>query len=193
MAVKNFTMDDAVEEMLSNITIRFSTEDDDKNSVDALFVSYVGPDPEASKAVAQSLVERLLASHREDLHRRLMGSLTFVQDELHKLSFRLAEEGRELAREKAANGTAATSMLALDYELRQSTYRSLFARNEELQLLASIYQRRGGMLQIVDPPQLGIPVEPNRMAFAIVGAIAGVVLGGAAFMGINRRQRRALA
>jgi uncharacterized protein involved in exopolysaccharide biosynthesis len=84
-------------------------------------------------------------------------------------------------------------MLALDYELRQSTYRSLFARNEELQLLASIYQRRGGMLQIVDPPQLGIPVEPNRMAFAIVGAIAGVVLGGAAFMGINRRQRRALA
>ena len=95
---------------------------------------------------------------------------------------------------RAADGPEAARLLALDYEILESTYKSVFAKLEDAQMASALEsEQRGEQFVIVDAAGLGAPVVPNRLAIAGLGALAGFVLGGMTVAGLGRRQRRALA
>jgi hypothetical protein len=82
------------------------------------------------------------------------------------------DKRHELALERAAHGPAAGAQLALDYELLASRYRAAFEKYEDIQTTLAMEQNdAAGALLVVDPP----------------------ALGGIAAVGLNRRQRQALA
>lgn len=47
--------------------------------------------------------------------------------------------------------------------------------------------------RILEAPQAGKAINPNRAGFAGLGALAGLIMGAMTLFGMGRRQRRLLA
>jgi uncharacterized protein involved in exopolysaccharide biosynthesis len=106
---------------------------------------------------------------------------------LEQLAVRVQKKGDELARHQAKNGPTAGGIIALDHELLVSSYKSMFAKHLDTELNAGLLEAR---FRILDAPQLGKEVTPNRAGFAGLGAFVGLAMGGMAVFGLDRRQRR---
>jgi hypothetical protein len=145
-----------------------------------------------AQKVTMKLTQQLINQTYRNRESRLFGTKDFLQSQLNKLATRLTDTGNQLARERATKRTA-NSILELDYELLVSTYKAVFAKHEDVQMMIDTEKRRGATFVIVDPANLGKAVSPNRIAFAGVGGLVGLSLGGIAIVGTNRRQRRMVA
>jgi hypothetical protein len=153
-------------------------------------VKYRAPDPASAQNFTAKLTTRLiqqdLSQHIDQLHEEEK----FLHEQLETLSARMRDKDEELAQLLAAKGERSVGMLALDRDLLVSSYKDLFAKHQDVQMAASLRQ---GRVSVVDPPQLGTEIVPNRAAFAGVGAFVGFAAGGVAVFGLGRRQRRLLA
>ena len=157
-------------------------------------VRYVGDNPEIARMVAQKLTMFLLAQFNRQRENWYDGTAVFLRGQLADLADRVAETGDELDREHAAHGPKSGRVLAIDYEQLVATYKATLAKLEDVQMaLALESQEKGTNLMIVDTANLGTPVVPNRTGIAGIGALVGLAVGGMALLGVNRRQRRALA
>lgn len=188
-------MDERVQKLRNDISIRLNFEGGSEQSGGSIVLRYVGYDPRTAQRVTQKLttflIQRDLAARTE----RVQGTNRFLDDELQKLAQRVSEQGDRVARERAAYGPGAAGGLALDYDLLQSRYRTLFGKREEAKMaLALENSDPSGSFQVVDSAFL--PLEhfsPNRWAITGVGALIGFAVGGMAVAGLYRRQRRVLA
>ncbi len=188
----NDSPDGLVEDMQKNIAVLFTPSTAGTNSIGHLVVRYVGSDPQTAQRVAQKLAQYLIEAAFRD--RQAMGSGDFLKRRLDVLAERLEAKGNDLARERAAKGPAAGRMLAIDYDLLLSTYKALFAKYEDAQLAYALEaEQKGAVFAVVDAANPGQPVPPHRLAIAGIGAMAGLILGGVGAIGLNRRQRRAIA
>lgn len=70
--------------------------------------------------------------------------------------------------------------LTRDYQTLQEMYRSLLSKKEESKLAASLEQRQiGEQFKILDPARVPVrPAGPNRRQINVLGALAGLLLGG---------------
>ena len=94
-----------------------------------------------------------------------------------------------LSRER--NGRGEAVIHTLDYEVLQSTYKTVSAKLEEARMTE--YQK-GLEMFVVDPPFLPeSPVGPDRKTIAAFGALGGCLFGLTAIGGLSRRRRRVLA
>jgi hypothetical protein len=155
-----------LEDLRNNITIA-PLVGSSNSSTSLLKMKYLGPDPvTAQKVIATlttSLIERNFSHQINQSHEQER----FLQSQLERLGARMKDKGEELALLRATNGPTAGAMLALDHELLVSSYKELFAKHNDLQVAAFL---QPSMFGVVDPAQLGKAVEPNRAAFAGVGA-----------------------
>jgi uncharacterized protein involved in exopolysaccharide biosynthesis len=185
---EDLNMDRKVAELRKDISLEFLS------SGTYFRVRYVGNQPETAQKVASKLTMDLIEesySRRESWYR---GTDEFLRGRLKVLAERVTEKGDELARERAARGPQSGRILAIDYDQLVATYKSTWAKLEDFEMtLALESQQRGANLMVVDAANLGTPVVPNRIGIAGLGALAGLAVGGMALLGVNRRQRPALA
>jgi uncharacterized protein involved in exopolysaccharide biosynthesis len=126
---------------------------------------------------------------------RLAGTEQFLDSQLALLAQRLAEKKHELKREKAQGRSEPSETLAMDYQLLQERYRTLFAKHEDAKMAEDLAVRQSGNMLFVQD-QANLPtrsIKPNRLAISGIGALVGCALGGTAAFGLYRRHRRVLA
>jgi uncharacterized protein involved in exopolysaccharide biosynthesis len=185
-------MDRTVEALSRRITVQYSPLFGNPKLGSSIEVKYVDSDPVVTQRFTRTLTELLLSAFRQSREENLMGTQEFLQTQLGSLHSRLIETLRNSPGRKM--GPAEKRMQDLNYELLQSSYKSLFTKVEELKILINLQiQQRGSQLVLVETPTLGVPVGPNRLAIASIGAMSGLALGGMAIAGIHRKPRRALA
>jgi hypothetical protein len=128
-----------------------------------------------------------------DMVRRLANTLISLN--MSQRMAQLHEEERYLkhlldragaALEDRTDLPGANARLALEREMLVSSYKALFAKHQDAKMAAAALQ--SARARIVDLPELGSPVGPNRMAFAGIGGLVGFVLAGIAVVGRGRRQ-----
>jgi hypothetical protein len=84
--------------------------------------------------------------------------------------------------------------LSADERRLSSRYRAVFDKYKDIQTTLAMEENDGaGALLVVDPANFGQPAVPNRAAITGLGALAGFALCGMTVVGLNRRQRQALA
>lgn len=160
------------------------------NSGTLFRVEYRALDPATAQQVTEKFVMRLIQHYFDQRTNQLNEEERVLREQLDALSAGLREKDEELAQILAAKGERAVGMLALDRELLVSSYKELFAKHQDVQMGMSVPQ---GRISVVDPPQLGKEIVPNRTAFAGVGAFVGFAAGGVAVFGLGRSQRRLLS
>jgi uncharacterized protein involved in exopolysaccharide biosynthesis len=186
--------DSMVEKLRKDIKVEFRLPGEvalsGSESAVALTIRYVGRDPVIVQKVTDRLTHFLIQKHLEERAGRFGGTKMFLESQVGVLARRLAEKGQEVARERPSPG----SVLALDYDLLQARYRTLFEKLEEAKMAMSLEERgMGELLFPMDPANPGKPIKPNRLAISGIGALVGCSLGGTAAFGLYRRQRRVLA
>jgi uncharacterized protein involved in exopolysaccharide biosynthesis len=155
---------------------------------------YVGPDPELAQKVTSKLTTSFVDQDYRMREKRVSGTKVFLQNQLKSLALRLTQKGDELTRARAAQGPEAGRLLALDYDLLVSTYKTVFAKYEEVGILEALEnEKKGEGFVVVDSANLGTPVVPDRLAITGIGALAGLVLGAMTVIGMDGRRHRALA
>lgn len=177
------------EDLRENTTVIPLMNIDPSGSGTLFMVRYLAPDPATAQNVTEKLTTRLM---EQDMAKRFEQSHEeekFLQDQLGRLAAQVEDKGEELALLRSTQGPAAGRMLALDHELLVSSYKAMFAKYQDAQMSATLQPSR---FAVVDPPQLGREVVPNRAAYAGIGALAGLAMGGMTVVGLGRRQRRLL-
>jgi len=176
------------------MTVRFTPSTGDDSSAGYLVVNYIGDDPSLAQNVTRKLTQFLVEAANRAREAKLDDTREFLHGQLDQLAARVTEQGDELAHERAAHGPQAGRILAINYDVLVSTYKTVLANYEETQIAATLEKEQSGAIfSIVDPANVGQPVVPNRAAIAGLGALAGMILGGMGVVGLNRRERRALA
>jgi len=191
---ESLNMDRMIAELRKDITILFAPSPE--GATPKYFrIRYVGPDPVLAQKVTMRLTLLFIQQDGAQRESMIAGTRDFLRRRLDALAERLTEKGDELARERAAHGPEAVRILALDYDLLVSTYKTVSAKYEDAQMAGSLEsEQKGGQFMIVDPANLPRePVGPNRLAITGMGALAGLALGGTAVLGLDRRRRRVLA
>ena len=188
LGTREMHMDGRIQKLRDDISIRLDSEGGSEQR--SIVLRYVGYDPRTAQEVTQRLTKLLIVMDLSARAERVDGTNRFLEDELQKLAQRMTE-----TRERAGHGGSAAGVLALDYELLQARYRTLFARREEAQMALALERNNpSGSFQVVDAANY--PLErfsPNRWANTGVGALVGFALGGMAVVGLYRKQRRVLA
>jgi uncharacterized protein involved in exopolysaccharide biosynthesis len=192
---KTLSMDRRIEGLRKDISISFNPTTGGTPSISYFRLRYVGPDPTLAQKVASKLTILFLERDGETRGAMIAGTNDFLRRQLDALAERLTEKGNELARLRAANGPEDVRILALDYEVLESTYKTLSAKYGDAKLAVALEsEQKGGKFMVLDPANLPKqPVSPNRLAITGMGALAGLALGGVAVFGLDRRRKRALA
>jgi len=191
---ESLNMDRMIAELRKSITILFAPSTE--GTTPTYFrIRYVGPDPTLAQKVTSRLTHLFLQRDGETRGATIAGTTDFLRRQLDALAKRLTEQGNELARERDANGPEAVRILALDYDVLVSTYKTLSEKYADAKLAVALEsEQKGGQFMVVDAANLPKqPVSPNRLAITGSGALAGLVLGGVAVFGLDRRRKRALA
>jgi uncharacterized protein involved in exopolysaccharide biosynthesis len=188
-AAKRTTLDKAVQEQRDSIEIRMSPGD---SGVATVRVQYVGYDPSVTKEVAQWLITSMLEAELQTKQDHVASNLAFMQSQLEEIEGRLRQA--ELDAEASVLSPSEKRSHSRQYALLESAYKSAFEKNEELKTIEAMEaKQKGEYLAVIDAPNEGYQVGPNRWGVAAFGAGAGLAFGGAAIFGLNRRQRRQLA
>jgi len=191
---RGMNIDERVQKLRDDISIRLNSEGDTAMPGRSIVLRYVGYDPQLAQAVTRKLTQYLIQRDLQARANRVQGTNSFLETELQKLAARVTEQRDKIERERAAGGPGAAAVLALDYELLQSTYRTLFAKREEARLALALETNNPNSFQVVDPAYFPLKrSSPNRLAITGIGALVGFALGGMAVAGLYRKQRRVLA
>lgn len=192
---QTLSMDRRIEALRKYISLSFNRSTGDTPSINYFRVRYVAPDPTLAQKVTSKLTLLFIKLDGERRESMIGGTRDFLERQLGVLAERLTDKGEELARERAAHGPEAGRILALDYDVLVSTYKTLSEKYADAKLAVALEnEQKGGHFMVVDPANLPKqPVSPNRPAIAGIGALAGLALGGVAVFGLDRRRRRALA
>ncbi|HEY2382380.1 MAG TPA: hypothetical protein VGK48_14475 [Terriglobia bacterium] len=186
------TLDQRVQQIRDSISITVDPGYEKSGNI-AFTLRFVGRDPKTVQKIASKLVTLFLEQSSQSREQEVYGSVLFLQVQLDELGKRLTEKSKLLSPERTGKGDAIVH--ALDYEMLQSTYKSVFARLEEARMTEYLETRqKGAQFVIVDPPFLpDAPIGPDRMAIAGIGGAGGCLFGLIAIAGLSRRRRRALA
>jgi uncharacterized protein involved in exopolysaccharide biosynthesis len=150
-------------------------------------VKYLGPDPQSAQQVSSLIDRHFLEEEWQQGVNQSSEAQNFMRYRLTQLAARVQKKRDELA---SNQDSAAREMIALDHELLVSSYKAWFAKTLDREMTADLTESR---FNIVEVPQLGKAVTPNRAGIAGLGALAGLMMGGMAVFGLDRRQRRLLA
>ena len=174
-------MEDAVERMRGEVTLAPRGE--------TLEVSYVGRDPRVVQKVADRVSDLAINESFRDRENLTAGTDQFLESTLEDIRRRLAEHETKL--KTIGAGGAAAVEVRRDYEELQTQYRNWFQKREAAKTGANLERRSLGsqfrLLEAARLPQR--PISPNRVSFAGLGALAGLVLG-LLVVGLWQRPRR---
>ena len=161
-------MEDAVERMRGEVTLDLRGE--------TLVVSYVGRDPKTVQKVADRISDLVINESARDRETRTAGSDQFIEATLEELKGRLATAEAKL--QTQVRGPAAAEVRR-EYEELQTQYKKWFSTREEAKIRANLERRSlGSQFRLLDAARLPQrPISPNRLSFAGLGALAGLVLG----------------
>jgi uncharacterized protein involved in exopolysaccharide biosynthesis len=173
--------DSMIDDLRKNITVTSERLGFSPDSGSSFAVKYLGPDAASAQNALTQLDRALVQHHFQERVDRWSAERDFLKEELATLGKRIEKEG---------NGQAPGSIAALDHELLVSSYKSMFTTYQDAELNSALVE---GQIRIMDAPQPGKEVTPNRAGFAGLGAFAGLTMGGMAVFGLDRRQRRLLA
>jgi hypothetical protein len=186
---KKTTTDKMIQDLRNSIEIRVSQS---VGPAAAVSVRYVGYDPSTTNKVARWLVNRLLTEDGKNREDYIVSNLDFMEQQLAELGARLRHA--DLVASASALNQSEKRAQAREYALLESAYKSVFEKREDVKTLQALESKqKGAFFAVLDIPNEGRAVGPNRWGIAALGAGAGLALGGAAIFGLNRRQRRQLA
>jgi hypothetical protein len=179
--------DAMIDDLRRNVTVTLELSEAGSGAGSWWLVKYLGPDAQSAQQVS-SLIDRHFLEeewqHGVDLSSDAQNLMNY---KLTQLAARVQKKRDELTRNQ---DSAAREMIALDHELLMSSYKAWFAKTLDREMTADLRESR---FNVVEAPQLGKAVTPNRAGFAGLGALAGLTMGGIAVFGLDRRQRRLLA
>jgi uncharacterized protein involved in exopolysaccharide biosynthesis len=175
-----------VEDLRSNTTVL--PLHDPSESGTSFVVKYRGNDPAMAQNVTNRLASQIIEMDLAQRYDHLSQEKAYLRDQLEELAARVEKKGDELRFVRNAH-PASREMLALDHELLVSSYKALFAKHQDAQMATALQH---GRFQTLDGAQTGRPVGPNRVAFAGIGALVGLILAVVAVVGRGRRQPPAI-
>jgi hypothetical protein len=178
-----------IDDLRRNVTVTAEPLGEGPNTGSSFVVKYLGADAVSAQMATTALATRFIEQDLQYRSERSTEAQDFLKAQLTILRADLEKEGDELARQ-ARYGPAAGVTAAVDHDLLVTSYKSMFTKYKDAQLNSGLLE---STFRIVDAPQLGKAVTPNRAGFAGLGAFAGLAMGGIAVFGLDRRQRRLLA
>jgi hypothetical protein len=167
----------SIEELRNNVTVTPLPS----SSGTLFLLKYRAPDPDSAQLVTATLTKRLFERETQFRIDRAHDEERFLRGQLERL-------GDEIA-VGTASSRAGGGKLALDHELQVASYKALFARHQDAKMAASLQRAQ---LAVVEPPEMGKPVGPNRIIYAVIGGLAGFLLAVMAVVSRRRRQPPAL-
>jgi uncharacterized protein involved in exopolysaccharide biosynthesis len=181
--------EDMVDDLRRNVTVTTEPLDESRNTGSTCVVKYLGSDAASAQQATSAVISRFMEL---DLRRfdQSTAAQDFMKAQLQQLAVRVQKKGDELAQHQAKYGATAGGIIALDHELLVSSYKAWFAKVLDGEMTAGLHE--GGFL-ILDGPQPGKEITPNRGGFAVLGAFAGLAIGSMAVFGLEFRRRRLLA
>jgi hypothetical protein len=185
----SLSMDERVSRLRRKIEI---TRIDTDSSLDEFKIRFTGTDPVSVQRVTSRLTDLVLKMDSEIRTARVNGTVEFLSTELDKISEELVASGKQTNRASDTDAIGEPKRLA--HEMLVAQYKTIYTKLQDAQLSLSMEtKQRGAQIKVIDPPQLGHRVGPNRYAISGIGALIGLAMGGTAIAGIRRRHRRVLA
>jgi hypothetical protein len=161
MVLENLSPAQTLEYLRRHIELRFDRSADPLAGM--ITVSYSGPTQKIAKAVTTKVLKTMSETNSRQVEIRVFETQDFLAQRLRTVADQLEEQGERIAHRSPSLAASAKQVQALDYELLQSTYRALYAKHQEVVMAANLEsQQRGARVEVVDPPNDGFPVEPNR-------------------------------
>ncbi len=99
----------------------------------AITLRFVGSDPKKAQEVAFRLTTAFIIQSLEQLESEVLGTRKFLQSQLDRLAARLNEEDKNPGAQPA-KGQGADEVRTLERESLRSTYKTVFARLEEVRM-----------------------------------------------------------
>lgn len=167
-------MEDVIEQMRRNITLRISLGDE--NDSTTFLVGFRSPEPRTAMRVTERLASLFVQENIED--RAMLADQTnqFLQGQLEETRRRLIESQRMLESMRREALRPLPEDFVLDHEILQETYRSLFRKNEDAKVAVNLERRQiGEQFKVIDGARLPErPIGPGRLPYLIWGALAGL-------------------
>jgi hypothetical protein len=179
--------EDMIDDLRRNVTVTTEPSFEGSNADSSFLVKYLGSDAISAQKVTSLIAKHFIELELQQSYEHSSAAQEFMKQNLAQLAVRVQKKGDELAHN---HEPAARDMIALDHELLVSSYKAWFSKVVDNEMTAGLLESQ---FRILEAPQSGRAVTLNRAAFAGVGAFAGLMMGGIAVFGLDRRQRRLLA
>ena len=141
-------------------------------------VGFIGTDPRTVMKVTDRLSSLFIEENLRDREVLAEGISQFLFAQLEDARRRLVETNKQVrtAKEK---GLPEAETLAIEYEVRQATFKDLLAKMEESRMSANLERRQiGQQFKLIDPARLPErPIAPDWRQYVGIGAGAGAAIG----------------
>ena len=177
-------MEEIVDQFRQDIDLAISTASDGRAGVFRL--SYTGTEPRTVMKVAEKISALFVDESLMDRRVTAEGTANFLESQIEESKKRLVEHEGKLA----ALGRRPNIAEGIEFDVLQSTYRSLLEKRQEVRLAVALEARQiGETFKIVNPASYPErPVGPNRARMNLMGAGAGLVMGLVLVAALPRRQ-----
>jgi hypothetical protein len=182
--------EDMVDDLRRNVTVTTEPLDEGRNTGSTFVVKYLGSDAASAQQATSAVMSRFMELGLRQRFDQSTAAQDFMKAQLQQLAVRVQKKGDELAQHQGKYGATAGGVIALDHELLVSSYKAWFAKVLDGEMTAGLHE---GRFLILDGPQPGKEITPNRGGFAVLGAFAGLAIGSMAVFGLDFRRRRLLA
>jgi len=182
--------EDMVDDLRRNVTVTAEPLDEGRNTGSSFAVKYLGRDAVSAQQATTAVISRFMELDLRQRFDQSIAAQDFMKAQLQQLAVRVQKKKDELAQHQAKYGSTVGGIIALDHELLVSSYKAWFAKVLDGEMTAGLQE---GRFRILDGPQLGKEITPNRGGFAVLGAFAGLAIGSIAVFGLDLRRRRLLA
>lgn len=141
-------------------------------------VGFIGTDPRTVMKVTDRLSSLFIEENLRDREVLSEGISQFLEAQLEDARRRLVETNKQVrtAKEK---GLPEAETLAIEYEVRQATFKDLLAKIEESRMSVNLERRQiGQQFRMIDPARLPErPIAPDWRQYIGIGAGAGAAIG----------------
>ena len=164
-------MKDIVEMMRGNIEVSVGAGD-------SFSVGFIGTEPRTVMRVTERLATLFIDANLREREVLAEGTNQFLETQLEEVRRRLMELSPRLqsARDK---GLPEAETLAIEYEVKQATFKDLLTKREESRMAANLERRQiGEQFKVIDQARVPErPIAPDWREYVGIGAAAGAALG----------------
>jgi len=166
-------LDEVTDMMRKNIEVHIDQSD-------AFSIGFIGTQPRAVMRVAERLASLLIEANMRDREALAEGTTQFLLAALENVRTRLVTKNSQLrALTRPGAPTPEAEVLAIEYDVLQTTFKDLLAKIEESHVARDLERLQiGEQFKLLDPAVLPErPIAPDWRAYVGIGAGAGVATG----------------